>query len=379
MNRRNFVLSASVLAAFGGNQALAQRGSRSASTILTSELTGGKIDISGTSLEMVNFHIDDADGSEHVHFKVEREGQFDIYFWPQKNSDSGEFVQWWVDTSMSIMPGEVLGSEDFGDGGYIAYNSYQLAYYEYQRDAYPGHDIVIIFHAEPDIFEEVFAEAQKILIDGAPPFLFQEDSGIFDIAKSEMEKQTAATSGTTSRTSRGSSNTAEESSESETTRGTRNSRETNAATESSGPIEAVNTHRNEFWSTYGEFYDLIDVLTADGASDKEVEDTFMLMLNIALDWQGYPARAAEVSFTRDLAGLEAAYLNWADGVALLGTTFETFAFGEAEIDLYLEANEAFAPLDKALELELGGTANSFKINREPIALLQRYDRTRTIV
>src|SRR5690554_1631425 len=117
MNRRTFFLGASASLALVSNQAFAQRRGQSSST-LTSELTGGEVDLADSGLEVLNQHIDEADGSEHIHFAVEG-GQFDLIFWPRSSGDAADFVDTAVGMFTSVMPEtEEVGSDTYEDGGW---------------------------------------------------------------------------------------------------------------------------------------------------------------------------------------------------------------------------------------------------------------------
>ena len=375
MNRRNLILSSSAAFASISHGALAQRSAVS-SDVLTSELTGGQVDISGTSLELTQQHIDDADGSEHFHFAIENNGQFDIYFWPHASGDAAQMVEGLVDMFFTVMPeAELLGSDEFDDGGYIAFSDSQVSYYEYQRNAYPDHDLILLFFADAAIFEENFNAAQAIMIDGMAPFLFQDEAGILELAAAQVEATSTGTAQTTSRTTRN-SNTAKP----EETTNTRSSRSSTEPSSSSGddPVDAVIAHREMFWNSYTEFYELLEILASDGATQAEIDDSWAMMLDISLQWQNYPIEAAEIVFSTDQATLESAYVDWANGVELMGVTFEQFALDETTIDEVIAANDALIALDELLLAELGGLGNSYKHNRTAVAWEQMKGRVKTL-
>lgn len=375
MNRRNFVLSASATLALTSSHVFAQRTTRNAN-VMTSELTGGEVDISGTTLEFQNQHIDEADGSEHFHFAIGNDGLFDIYFWPQASGDAGQMAEGLADMWVANVPNaEMHASDAYEDGGFVAFGSGSLiCYYEYQRNAYPDHDLLILYQCK-DNFEENFAATQSILIDGMPPFLYQDESGIFEIASAEMEKTSPGTPEPTSRTTRGS--------DTEKSQATTNSRSSRSATETStsssdNPVDAVIAHQEAFWNSYSEFYDLLEAFTADDATKEDVQDTWGLLVNISLDWQGYPAEAAEIQFSAEHSGLKSAYLDWADGVAFMGLKFEQFALNEATIDDVVAANDALIVLDDDLNLELDSFGSSFMPKSPVVALLQKRNQTKTL-
>lgn len=359
MNRRTFFLGASAGLAFAGNQALAQQRGQSTTT-LVSELTGGEVDLADSGLEVVNQHIDEADGSEHIHFAVEG-GQFDLIFWPHSSGDAAEFVATAVGMYSAIYPdAEELGTDTYDDGGWFAFDAGVLGYYEYQIGAYGDHDLIVTLAAPLETFEQVYEQAQSIQLDGMPPFLFSEESGISDLA---AERAETAAGSTTSRTTRGSStegrssrssrsSTSEDDNETET-----NSRSSSQST--GDPVEAVLQHRETFLDSYDDFYAQLQLAADESATDREVEDAFAALVNIAFVWKTYPEDAAEVAFTPDLAELEATYLDWADAIAEMGTVFEQFYMSTATVDDYLDAHDAWSVTDDELMAILVGLSSRF--------------------
>lgn len=344
MNRRTFFLGASAGLAPIGNQAFAQRRGQS-STTLTSELTGGEVDLGNSGLEVINHHIDNADGSEHIHFAVEG-GQFDLIFWPHTSGDATDFVANAAAMFPAVMPDtEELGADTYEDGGWIALDAGVLAYYEYQLGAYGDHDLIVTLAAPLDTFEQVYEQAQAIQLDGMPPFLFSEESGIVALA---AERASAASSTTTSRTSRGSSTAATNS---------RSSRSSTSQASSEDPVEAVLEHRATFITSYDAFFEQLELAADETATDREVEDAFAALVNFAFEWQGYPDQAAEVTFTPDLADLESTYLDWADAIGEMGFVFEEFYMGTATVDDYLAVHDEWTVIDDDLLAILDGLGN----------------------
>lgn len=351
MNRRTFFFGAAAGTALIGNSALAQRRSRD-TTILTSELTGGKIDISGTDLVVAQQHIDDADGSEHIHFEVEG-GQFDLIFWPHTSGNAADFVTNAASMYSAVFPDtEDLGSDSYEDGGWLAFDAGVIGYFEYQLEAYGDHDLIVALVSPRDTFQDKFDQAQLILLDGMSPFLFHEESEIQAIAE---ERASVATSGT-SRTSRGST-TSDESKVSRSSRsstshddeeGETNTRSRSSSNRGDDPVDAVVSHRATFLENYDQFYAFLQVAADETATDREVEDAFAAMLNIAFAWQEYPAQAARIEFTANLANLETVYLNWADAIGEMGFLFEDFYMGQATVDDYLAAQDAWSLIDDDL-------------------------------
>lgn len=356
MNRRSFFLGASAGLALIGNQASAQRRGQS-SSILTSELTGGEVDVAGTELEVVNQHIDDADGSEHIHFAVEG-GQFDLVFWPHTSGDAADFVANAAGMFSTVMPDtEEIGSDSYDDGGWIAFDAGVIGYYEYQLGAYGDHDLIVTLAAPHDAFEQVLEQAQAILLDGMPPFLFTEESGIQEIA---AERASAASS-TSSRTNRNTSNEGNNSRSSRSSTSEGNESETSSRSSSTtnapDPVDVVRSHRQTFLASYEAFYEQLQIAADDQATDREQEDAFAATVNHAFEWQGYPDQAAEVSFISTLADLEAVYLDWADAVGEMGFEYEKFFLGTATVDDFLAVHDAWTVLDDELLATLNSLGN----------------------
>lgn len=384
MNRRKFVLSASASLALVGNNALAQR-SRSTSSALTSELTGGEIDISGTSLELNNQHIEEADGSEHVHFAVPDGGQFDIIFWPQASGDPAEFVQMQVDMFASVL-GEVeqIATDTYEDGGWIAFDIGNIGYYEYQLDAYPGHDLVVFFNAPQEAFADTLGQAQAVLIDGMPPFLFTEESDVIALAASRVSTTTSSSSrssrssrGTStseteetntrsSRSDRGTSTTETEETNTRSSRSDRGESEqtggnrTSSTTSGGDPVAAVRSHRDTFLYSYDDFYALLQTAADESTPSSELEQAFTDMVTIAREWQQYPTEAAKIQFGPEHADLEATYLEWADLVSDLGYEFEDFYQNIGSVDAFLDAYDRWQVVDSELQSLLRNLGHRFQ-------------------
>lgn len=364
MNRRTFFLGASAGMALVGNQAFAQRRGQS-SSILTSELTGGEVDLADSGLEVVNHHIDEADGSEHIHFAVEG-GQFDLVFWPRSSGDAADFVANAVGMYSAINPDtEELGIDTYEDGGWVAFDAGVVGYYEYQLGAYGDHDLIVTLAAPLETFEQVYEQAQSIQLDAMPPFLFSEDSGIVALA-AERASATSSTSSRTGRNSRSSRSSTPDDNETET-----NSRTSSNRTGAPDPISIVTNHRSEFLESYDDFYAQLQMAAEETATDREVEDAFAALVNIAFVWQEYPSQATAVTFTPDLADLETTYLDWANAIGEMGTVFEEFYMGTSTVDDYLAVHDEWSVIDDELLAildGLGSHVNHRAIRHHEIAL-----------
>ena len=390
MNRRKFVWATSASIALMSHRALAQRSSRNSSTtVLTSELTGGEVDVSGTSLEMVNQHIDTADGSEHFHFAMEDGGQFDIIMWPQATADAADFVQSQINMFLAINPdSEILAEDEFEDGGWVAFNVNNVGYYEYQLNAYPGHDLVILFNAPAETFETIFEQAQAVHIDGFPPFLFAEESAILSVAATQVttnstssrsSRGSATGEATNSRSSRSSRGTSETTTETPETRSSRSSSRSGSSA-AADPVTLVREHRDTFLDSYDEFYTLLQSAADETTPEDDVDQAFVEMVSIAKEWQGYPEDAALVIWESGTAELETAYLDWADLVGELGYTFEDFYNRLASVDDFLGVYDAWVVADDELLAILGSGLRFFRrsaVGRHDIARSLKTERLTT--
>lgn len=348
MNRRNFIVTASVSLALASSQVAAQR--TTSSEVLESELTGGKVDFSQTALTFVQQHIDDADGSEHFHFTTELGSRFDIYFWPVASGPSGAFVDANVEIAFDILGGETLGSETYDDGGWVAIHTGFLQYHEHQMGAYPGHDLVTFIWNENDEFDYIFAEAQKILVDGMAPMLFTEDSDILAISAEHPPASATTQTASTTRTSRGSSSTTESTS----TRSTRNA--STADEDSDDPsastggeaVAQVAKHQSDFHTSYSEVSPYLKIWASETAMKEEKDDAFFQLLNISAEWQNATAYAKDVVFSTQEAELESIYLDWATAQREMGFAFEGALLGSNDVDTYVVAEDAFFVIDDQL-------------------------------
>lgn len=355
MNRRSFFLSASAGLALAGNRAMAQRSNRGASSILTSELTGGEVDVSGTSFPMVNQHIEAEDGSEHFHFEVEG-GQFDIIMFPDELGDPEDYLRSLAEMYFATMPGEIFAEESFDDGNWIAFHfadAGSIGYYESQLNAYPGHHLLITFNSPVEEFAANFEDAQSVLIDGLPPFLFHEESDILALVEEHAESTSTGTTGTSTRTSRSS----------RTSNTTGNDEDTPRSRTSSGggdAIEQIRTHREEFLDSYDIFFSVLQVVADDASSAAEVEEGFDELVVIAQGWQEYPDQAADVEFSADQSELEITYLDWADLIGEMGLAFEDIAMGVGSTEDFLGVYEEWTLVDDYLVEQLDALGFRFQ-------------------
>lgn len=373
MNRRTFVLSSSTSLALLGNRAFAQRRGAS-NSVLTSELTGGEVDVSESSLDLFNQHIEEADGSEHFHFSTADSGQVDIIFWPQSSGDAGEYMQSQADMFFAISPNaEKLGSDSYDDGGWLAFDFGNVAYYEYQLGAYPGHDLVVMINATPDGFAEALEQAQAIMVDGISPFLFTEESGIVALAAARATASTSS-SGRSSRRSSGTDET--------TTGNSRRSRSSTTATEEAGnsrssgrtsssgdPVQMVRDNRNTFIDSYEEFFALLQASTDDSVTDAEFKRMSEEIILLAIGWQSYPDEAADIPFGSEHAELEAAYVYWADLVRELGFTLQAIFTGIGTTEEFLAVYDEWEIADDELLAVLskfGGRSQQFAGSRNTL-------------
>jgi len=368
MNRRKFVLSTSAAMALAGTHAMAQRTTRSQSTVATSEFTGATVDYSASGLVLKQQHVDEEEGAEHFHFEVPQDGRFDINFWPTALGDTADYFSWYFELWESNLGNmiEVIDRQTVGDGGWITWSlGERLCYYEYQLGSYPEHDLVILLEADKSIFQEYLEKAQLVLVDELEPMLFVVDSDIAAVAsRNSSAGSTTSTSSRSTRTTRNETTT--ETPESNTS--------TSTSTTESDSLQAVVDHRSAFHESFAEFIELLEVVGDDTATEDESAAALAAMANISLIWQTYPSEAAGLTFSSGQSELRTTYLSWADAVGAMGTSFEQFFMGAAPIDDYLAAFETFKVIDADLLtlLEAGSQSRNLNANMalaEPLRIL----------
>lgn len=241
-----------------------------------------------------------------------------------------------------------------------------VAYYEYQLGAYPGHDLVVAFNTAPEEFADTFEQAQAVLIDGLPPFLFTQESDILALASARVStptsslrtgRNTTTREETTPRNTRGSrSSSSQTSTATEESSGSRTSSRTSMGND---PIEIVRNHRDAFLDSYDEFFALLESAADETAPSQTVEQAFTDMVDLARGWQQYPTDAAKVQFGPEHTDLKAVYLEWADIVGELGLTFEDFSMNLATVDDFLNVYDEFTIVDTELRALLRNAGHTF--------------------
>lgn len=325
MQRRTFISGMAASLALGTRIASAQRTTRAESTVLTSEFTGATIDFTDSGLELIQFHVDAAEGVEHAHFQAGEGQRFDINFFPTKLGDSGEYVKGNFNMWQATMPDlvELIDEQSIDDGGWMIWSldNKLLYYFEYQYGAYADHDLVIFMQSETAQFLDFFDMAQSVKVDNLPPMLFDADSEILAVA--EQHSAGTVTTGTSStRTTR-------------STGSTSNTTETTTTASGVSAAADVIAHRETFWASYDEFFALLEVAGEETTTKTESSNAWASMANISLEWQQYPTTAAELTFSPAEADLESTYLAWADLVGEMGVTFEQFFMGAADVDEFV--------------------------------------------
>lgn len=346
MQRRTFVSGLTAALALGAHNAVAQR-SGTSSTVVTSEFTGATIDFTDSGLELLQLHVDSAEGVEHAHFNIGEGNRFDICFFPTEFGDSADYVTGIYNMWAATMPDqiELFDEQSIDDGGWMIWTvgGERLAYYEYQYGAYPNHDLVIFLEVEIASFVDVFNQAQLVTVDDLAPMLFDADSAIVSVAE-EVAAGTASTTtstrNTNSRSTRSSKSTPANETESTTTGG--------------GAVEGVLAHRKAFWESYDRFLTLLEIVVDDTATSTDSADAWAGMANIALEWQLFPATAAELDFSASETDLEISYLSWADLVGEMGVTFEQYFIGTVPVDDFLDLVDEFELVDAELAQLLEG-------------------------
>ncbi len=346
MQRRTFISGMAASLALGTQIASAQRTTRAGSTVLTSEFTGATIDFTDSGLEIMQFHVDDAEGVEHAHFKDDGDGRFDINFFPTELGDAGEYAKsiynMWQSTLGKTV--ELIDEQAVEDGGWLIWSlKGGLMYMEYQYGSYPKHDLVTFMQLNAGMFPELFQKAQLVKVDDLPPMLFDADSGILAVAEqhSAGTGTTATSASTSTRTTRSTSST---------------SNTTESATTSTGVGAAADViaHREKFWTSYEEFFALLEIVGDETVTKTESSNAWASMANISLEWQQYPTTAAELTFSAAEADLESTYLSWADLVGQMGVSFEQFFMGAAEVDEFVAIFGEFELVDGDLATILDG-------------------------
>lgn len=330
MNRRTFAIASTIGLATIVQDAAAQR-TRDTKTAV-SEYTGGVVDYSNTQLEFVNSHIDETDKAEHFHFKTAAGSKFDIAFWPRELGPSVDLVNWYIDMIESNNLGDIQDDDHFDDGGWFIMDTGYRDYYEYQIGSYPEHDLVTLTWNYDDELEFILEEAQKILVDGMPPMLFLEESGVMTASAPTRKTRTAGSTADT---------------------------DTDTTT-ASDAVEQVRQHQQDFHASLENGSESLSIISDESASESAKQDAFLTLLNNAAEWMNAPIYAKKVVFTADEAELQSLYLTWADLLGAFGSALESVLLGVGSGEDLTAAERAFSPVDQELTDMLSTTVTTVR-------------------
>ena len=352
MNRRSFILSGTAGLSFISLRAAAQRGS-TATTVVVSELTGAEIDFteSGFTLEEQSF---EPEAGSSAKFAWEQfvfntgEGRLVLDMFTGGTQDFPKYME-----EFTVGFDMIFGIEDHGyaeleDGGYSAFSySEDAVYLEYQLGAFPEVDFMVTFSSTQASFQDEFAKVQSVMVGGAAPCLFTEESKVEDVVFAGATQTTTSTAG--SRTTRGSN-----SSQTSNTSTTNTTTNTGTAGTDSDYIDAIVTHRNDFLDSYDLFMGHLGVVAEETTTDAEKSDLFAQMYDIALIWKTYPNDAQALAIPAGMEDLGVLYGEWAAVIGEMGTLFEELYNGSDTIDAFIAAVSEWELLDAELQVALEG-------------------------
>lgn len=350
MNRRSFIFSGAAGFALIGSRVVAQRGS-TATTVEISELADAEIDYteSGFKLESHDFEPNAGTNSkfawEQLVFST-GEGRLVFDLFTGGTQDFPKYMMEFTTGFDMIFGNTEHAYADVNDGGYSAFSySDQAVYLEYQVGAFPDVDFMVTFSGPQATFQDEFAKVQTILVGGAAPCLFTEESKVADMVF-EGTSQTTATTGSRTTRSTGNTTTGNTSQTSTTTTGT-----SGDATESEY-VDMIVAHREQFLASYDTFMSHLAIVGEETTSDAEKRDLFDQMYQIALEWKAYPDDAAAATAPASLTELSTLYMDWATVIGDMGSLFEQLYNGVDTIDDFIAAMSEWELLDSELEVAL---------------------------
>lgn len=343
--RRNFVAAGTAMLAFASQRALAQYEDLTGESVVVSDSTGEEIDLGETGFEFSSRYSDDDYEAESFLFGNDS-SVVSIKFVPTGNTpesvnelESTKLVEFYPETNEA-------GSAILDDGTWLAYSIAtrtglkRSVYIEFQIGAFPEHDLLVDFTSNVETFEADFALLQQVAIAGMPPFLFTGDSEIETLVFPTI----AATTGSTNRTTRVGGSTKV------------NTNPTETPVSGTGAdddfVESVQTHREEFMSSFGDFATALGVFGEDTSTETDQDDALIVMANVSLEWIDYPEQASLLAAPAEFAGLGDLYLNWADEIGLLGQLFTDAFTGVGELAPAFDQIDVVDTIDKQLKAEL---------------------------
>ncbi len=351
MNRRSFILSGSAGLALIGARVAAQRGT-AATTVEILELVDAEVDYTESGFELESHEYEPNAGSsssfawEQLVFST-GEGRLVFDLFTGGTQDFPKYMQEFT-TGFDMLFGNTEHAyADLDEGGYSAFSySDQAVYLEYQLGAFPDVDFMVTFSGPQATFLDEFAQLQTIMLGGAAPCLFTEESKVEDMVFASSTGTTATTSSRSTRSTTTSGNT------SQTSNTTNTSTSAGADPTSAEYVDMIVEHREEFIASFDTFMGHLaifgDQTTPDGEKAKVLEQMYV----IALDWKKYPDDAMEPRVPDDLIELSALYVQWATVIGDMGSLFEELYNGVDTVDAFLAAMSEWELLDSELEVAL---------------------------
>lgn len=351
MNRRTFLAAAAASLAFSSRHVGAQQMAQLSGVTAVSELTGAEVDLGRTGFAFYGRLLDTRNDTETLGFSSETSDGA-VRFIPA-GTDAEAYLNDLVDPVAAQMEtSELVGMDIFDDGGWMAMTvettegKSRGMYREVQLNAFPGYDLEVSLFSDEDAFEADFDLMQQVQLEGFEPFLFTQESEmpamIFSTTTSSSSAGTGRNSGTTQS---GTSTT-----------NTRGSESTSAGgpgeLDTDGVIQAVREHQTQFNGELDRFYEIVEMIGSETATDEDEADWFDELLTFMFSWSGYPEAASALTFPAELSSLESTYFEWSDAVGLMGTTMTEWIMGEGDIDTFFDAIEVAVQLNSALSAEL---------------------------
>lgn len=336
MNRRRFAISAAMLA-LSGRGAFASQSSMEI-TSYVSELTGAEINWNSDQWKLSNSGITDKgrerldlyESGVSIHFKI-------IPATGTPVADNPAFMV------MEMLPGSILSPTGFDTSDWVVGsdsdsdgNITHLAYCEYQRDAFPGHHLGVLYWGETGLFQSELARVQRIDFAGLPPFQFLDLSNIekFEIEDASGDAIAPAT---------GLQMTSED------------------------YLTAVSLHVEDGQQSFMEFRNRLPNL--DSADQNVLEKEVSLAAPVAEEWRSYLDRATQLAPPASLADLHAHYLKWAGMMRDMSYVFEYVTLGDATSSTLGVLMEQWQQVHNELQNELNIHKSSSSY-REAVALSQ---------
>lgn len=351
MNRRSFILSGTAGLALIGSRVVAQRGSTT-STVEISELTDAEIDYTESGFKLESHDFEPNAGSQ-TKFEWEQlvfstgEGRLVFDLFTGGSQDFPKYMEEFTIGFDMIFGNTEHAYADLDDGGYSAFSySDQAAYLEYQLGAFPDVDFMVTFSGPQTTFLEEFAKVQTIMVGGAAPCLFTQESKVEDMVFAGASQTTATTGSRTTRNTGNTTTTGNTSQTSNTTTGTSGN-----ATEAEY-VDMIVAHREQFLTSYDTFMTHLAIVGDETTSDAEKQDLFGQMYDIALEWKAYPKDAAAATAPAGLTELSTLYVDWATVIGDMGSLFEQLYNGVDTIDDFIAAMSEWELLDSELEVAL---------------------------